>query len=168
MIEAYLDIETTGLSADFHGITVVGIYLVDGNDTRFVQLVGEDIGEGNLLNALGGASAVFTHNGKRFDLPFIRARLGLDLEAEFSHCDLMYDCWRNSLHGGLKAVEEQLGIPRRLTGIGGFQAVMLWWRYINEEDQSALDLLLEYNREDVINLVALRQRLAQQGVSREA
>ena len=160
MADAYLDIETTGLSADFHDITVVGICLVEGSDTRFVQLVGEDITEEGLLEVLDGVSTIFTYNGKRFDLPFIRGRLGLDLEAEFSHCDLMYDCWRHNLYGGFKAVEQQLGIPRQLTGVGGFEAVMLWWRYVNEGDQSALNLLLEYNREDVINLVALRQRLA--------
>ena len=160
MTEAYLDIETTGLSADFHEITVVGIYLVEGNDRRLVQLVGEDITEEGLVGLLDGVSTIYTYNGKRFDLPFIRARLGLDLEAEFGHCDLMYDCWRHSLYGGFKAVEQQLGIPRRLTGVGGFEAVLLWWRYVNEGDQAAMDLLLEYNREDVMNLVELRQKLA--------
>jgi len=159
LIEAYLDIETTGLSADCHEITVVGIYLVEGSNTRFVQLVGEDITEESVLGALDGVSTIFTYNGKRFDLPFIRARLGLDLEAEFGHHDLMYDCWRNNLYGGFKAVEQQLGIPRQLTGIGGFEAVMLWWRYINEGDRTALHLLMEYNREDVMNLMVLRQSL---------
>lgn len=159
MIEAYLDIETTGLSADYHEITVVGIYLVEGSNTRLVQLVGEDITEESVLGVLDGVSTIFTYNGKRFDLPFIRARLGLNLETGFSHHDLMYDCWRNNLYGGFKAVEQQLGIPRQLTGIGGFEAVMLWWRYINEGDRTALHLLMEYNREDVMNLMVLRQSL---------
>jgi len=159
LIEAYLDIETTGLSPDYHEITVVGIYLVEGSDTRFVQLVGEEITEESLLELLDGVSTIFTYNGKRFDLPFIRDRLGLNLEAEFGHHDLMYDCWRNNLYGGFKAVEHQLGIPRRLKGINGFEAVMLWWRYVNEGDRTALELLLEYNREDVMNLTTLRQSL---------
>lgn len=159
MIEAYLDIETTGLSPDYHEITVVGIYLVEGSDTRFVQLVGEEITEESLFEVLEGVSTIFTYNGKRFDFPFIRDRLGLNLEAEFGHHDLMYDCWRNNLYGGFKAVEQQLGIPRRLTGIGGLEAVMLWWKYINEGDRTALELLLEYNREDVMNLTVLRQSL---------
>ena len=159
MTEAYLDIETTGPSADFCEITVVGIYLVQDGYTRFVQLVGDDITEEGLLEVLDGVDTIYTYNGKRFDLPFIRERLGLNLEAEFHHHDLMYDCWRNSLYGGFKAVERQLGIPRRLTGMSGFQAVMLWWRYVNDDDRAALELLLEYNREDVLNLKALRQSL---------
>ena len=38
--DAYLDIETTGLSCEYAGITVIGIYAVNGADDRFVQLVG--------------------------------------------------------------------------------------------------------------------------------
>ena len=72
----------------------------------------------------------------------------------------MYDCWRNNLYGGFKAVERQLGIPRQLQGIGGLEAVTLWWRYHDHGDRNALALLLQYNREDVVNLEALRKRLA--------
>lgn len=50
-------------------------------------------------------------------------------------------------------------IPRRLRGIDAFEAVRLWWRYQNDYDRDALAVLLEYNREDVVNLEALRERL---------
>jgi uncharacterized protein YprB with RNaseH-like and TPR domain len=33
-LNAYLDIETTGLSPSYRDITVVGIYLVNGSDSR--------------------------------------------------------------------------------------------------------------------------------------
>jgi uncharacterized protein YprB with RNaseH-like and TPR domain len=36
---------------------------------------------------------------------------------------------------------------------------MLWWRYQIDHDRKALDLLLEYNKEDVLNLLALRRKL---------
>ena len=36
MCEAYLDIETTGLLHSYDDITVIGIYLVGGNDERLV------------------------------------------------------------------------------------------------------------------------------------
>jgi len=159
MTEAYLDIETTGLSPYFDDVTVVGIYVVGGSTPRFVQLVGEEVTRESLLKALDGVDTIFTYNGKRFDLPFIKARLDVNLETRFHHHDLMYDCWQNNLYGGFKAVEQQLGIPRLLTTIGGFQAVLLWWKYKIDGDQTALDLLLEYNREDVVNLRVLRERL---------
>jgi uncharacterized protein YprB with RNaseH-like and TPR domain len=43
MIEAYLDIETTGLSPEYSKITVIGIHLVENGVERFVQLVGDNI-----------------------------------------------------------------------------------------------------------------------------
>ena len=43
LTEAYLDIETTGLSPEFNEITVIGIYLCNDDKTRFIQLVGHDV-----------------------------------------------------------------------------------------------------------------------------
>ena len=51
---AYLDIETTGLSRQYAGITVIGMYMVNGADDRFVQLVGMD----------GGMPARFARGGE--------------------------------------------------------------------------------------------------------
>lgn len=158
--EAYLDIETTGLSCSYHSITVIGIYLTNGSDSRLVQLVGDEVTKDNLLEALEGVDTVFTYNGSRFDLPFIGHALGVDLADRLRHHDLMFDCWSNNLYGGLKAVEAQVGITRQLKGLDGAQAVRLWWRYQNDHDHEALSLLLEYNRDDMINLATLRQILA--------
>jgi len=159
VLDAYLDIETTGLSSLYADITVIGIYLVNGADSRLDQLVGGEVTEDNLFEALNGVCTIYTYNGSRFDLPFIRACLDVDLTQSYHHHDLMYDCWRNNLYGGFKAVEQQLHIPRRLRGIGGREAVMLWLRYKNNGDQNALALLLQYNKEDVVNLKSLREKL---------
>ena len=158
-VEAYLDIETTGLSSEYCEITVVGIHLCNGLDTGFIQLVAEDINADSIVDALNGVQIIYTYNGSRFDLPFISSRLGINLAQLFTHHDLMYDCWRNNLYGGFKAVERQLGIDRRLKEMNGYEAVRLWWRYVNDYDEDALNTLLEYNKEDVLNLKALRERL---------
>jgi hypothetical protein len=50
---------------------------------------------------------------------------------------------------------------RRLTGIDGYEAVRLWWRYVDSFDLDALNTLLQYNKEDVVNLRALKERLIQ-------
>lgn len=159
MIEAYLDIETTGLSPEYSRITVIGIHLVEDGTERFVQLVGDDITAESLLAALEGVETIHTYNGSRFDLPFIQMRLGVDLTKDYEHCDLMYDCWQNNLYGGLKRVEQTLGIPRKLTEINGLEAVRLWWRYLNDYDEDALKTLCDYNREDVVNLKALKEKI---------
>jgi len=162
-VDAYLDIETTGLCSFYDEITVIGICLANDFENRLVQLVGGDVTRTNLLRNLRCVDTIYTYNGSRFDLPFINIRLGVNLGEHFHHRDLMHDCWRNNLYGGFKAVERQLNIPRRLRGIGGAEAVTLWWRYQIGHDRRALDLLLEYNKEDVVNLMTLREKLERFG-----
>jgi len=159
MFEAYLDIETTGLSPTYDIITVIGIYLTDGSHQRLVQLVGEELTKDNLLETLQGVDVIYTYNGSGFDLPFINTSLGIDLAKDFKHHDLMLDCWQNNLYGGLKSVEIQLGIERQLKGINGWEAVKLWLEYQDNDDQDALTVLLKYNAEDVVNLKAPRKLL---------
>src|SRR3990172_2611332 len=147
---AYLDIETTGLSAGRDAVTVVGLY--DGRRTMsFVR--GANLEE--LPEALDGAKLLVTFNGARFDVPFLRAafpRMRLDQ----IHVDLLYPLRRLGFQGGLKRIERRVGLPRSeaTQGLGGFDAVRLWRAY-ERGDGSALDLLLEYNLEDVVNLEPL-------------
>lgn len=164
-LEAYLDIETTGLYPDLSQITVIGIYITGGTSERLIQLVGHEISPESILKSLEGVSCLYTYNGSRFDLPFIYSCQGIDLNSQFSHCDLMFHCWRNNLYGGLKKVETCLGIERRLKEVNGYMAVQLWWQYVNNYDEAALQTLLEYNREDVINLKVLRDKLMDKSIS---
>ncbi|MDD2471425.1 MAG: ribonuclease H-like domain-containing protein, partial [Dehalococcoidales bacterium] len=60
---------------------------------------------------------------------------------------------------GLKKVEIRLGISRTVEGVGGWEAVLLWRRYQQCGDVQALDTLLKYNAEDVMNLKILREKL---------
>ncbi len=91
-LESYLDIETTGLSPSSCEITVVGVYLCNGDEGRCVQLVGREVTARGILDAVNNAETIYTYNGSRFDLPFIRRQLGIDLAGTFQHRDLMYDC----------------------------------------------------------------------------
>lgn len=150
---AYLDIETSYDGA----LTVVGLWRPHGGLSQWVS---PDIGSVELLEALSGAQALYTYNGHRFDLPVIHRRLGLNLRRLFASRDLMYDCWRRGLYGGLKAVERQLGIPRSLPHLDGRDAMRLWAAYVDRGEEEALELLLRYNREDVENLDLLRSHLS--------
>lgn len=160
MREAYLDIETTGLTPDLCSITVVGIYLVSGEKSDVIQLIGDDVTSERLMSSLDGIDILHTYNGSRFDLPFINAIHRVDLNKEFKHVDLMFHCWNRKLYGGLKSVERQLGIKRKLTEVNGLEAVRLWWSYVNDGNEDALKTLLEYNKEDVVNLKILKSKLA--------
>ena len=123
---AYLDIETTGLSPYYADLTVIGVALEKGNSYRVVQLIEDDLSAGKLNRVMKGVDEIYTYNGSRFDLPFIQAKLGVDLTSRFKHTDLMYKCWQENLKGGLKAVEKKLQIDRKLKEVDGFAAVQLW------------------------------------------
>lgn len=151
MSSAFLDIETSWERT----ITVVGIYK-SGSGT--VQLVSPEINTDLLLQTLEGVEKLFTYNGTGFDLPVIEKILGVALAKKIPHRDLMYDCWKRKLKGGLKGVERTLGIHRDTEGVDGLQAMNLW-RAHTQGDSDALELLLRYNREDCENLEILAQKL---------
>ena len=151
-MRAYLDIETA-----FDGtISVIGMYRPD---LGTIQLVGGGVRDMALYEALEGVRTLVTFNGSTFDLPIIRRRLYADLKRDFEHCDLLYVCRRRGLRGGLKRVETLLGIERMTAGISGWDAPRLWHRYETIGDRAALRTLLDYNREDVVNLALLEGRL---------
>lgn len=151
-MRAYLDIETT-----FAGtISVIGMYRPD---IGTIQLIGGGVRDLALYEALDGVQTLVTFNGSSFDLPVIRRRLFADLKRDFEHCDLLYVCRRRGLRGGLKRVETILGIARATAGISGWDAPRLWHRYETTGDRAALQTLLDYNREDVVNLAVLEAQL---------
>jgi uncharacterized protein YprB with RNaseH-like and TPR domain len=79
------------------------------------------------------------------------------LRKQFASLDLLRECRRVGLKGGLKHLEERFGIARNTRGMNGWDALHLWARYEAEGDREALRILLEYNREDVMNLVQLER-----------
>jgi uncharacterized protein YprB with RNaseH-like and TPR domain len=150
---AYLDIETHGSAWPLLQVTVAGLY--DGRTLRqFVH--GYNLEE--FPEALADLDLLVTFNGTQFDLPVLRAyfpRLG----SPPIHLDLRFILARLGFKGGLKKIEPKFGIyrPQEVAGMDGFQAVLLWERYLRG-DLSALELLLAYNREDVANLEVLMDR----------
>ena len=158
-MDAYLDIETTGFIGGSSYPTVVGIAVDFPGDWLTTQLVGSDITADAMLHVLEGVTTIYTFNGASFDLPFLAWKPGVELRRRFEHRDLMRESRRAGLKGGLKAIEKALGIHRNLPDLAGYDAVLLWDKYHREHNPHALDMLLEYNREDVENLRVLRSKL---------
>jgi len=144
---AFLDIETTGLYPGADVITVIGLF--DGQRTK-VFVRGINLPE--FVQEIKRYSLIVTFNGKRFDLPFIRRTLG-ELPHYQAHIDLLYPLRRLGYRGGLKSIEVQLGVEREgaLKEADGFLAVLLWAEY-QRGNRAALDTLVRYNLEDVVNL----------------
>ncbi|MGA3173292.1 MAG: ribonuclease H-like domain-containing protein [Syntrophorhabdales bacterium] len=149
-MKAYLDIET-----DREGnVCVIGIFCRPGG---FVQFYGDDVTADNLEGVLGQAKTIVTFNGDRFDLPMLEKYFNIDLKGACSSLDLFKVKKNLGLRGGLKQLEKMYGIKRKTEGIDGYKAMLLWERYVKKGQTGALKLLLEYNKEDVINLITLEE-----------
>lgn len=157
----YLDIETTGLDFSHHLITLVGIY--DGSNVRtFIR--GKNLDE--LPDVLKKYTTIVTFNGLIFDIPFITTEFKMR-KMEHIQLDLRFLLKRIGYRGGLKSIEKQLGISRtsETVDLNGFDAVRLWRQY-ERGNSGALNLLIKYNTEDIVNLEQLME-FAYDGLSRK-
>ena len=149
----YLDIETTGLDRNRNRITTICIY--DGvHDEAVATFVrDQNLTSENLQNELDKFKAIVTFNGNMFDIPFMKAQLDVNF-SKFVMMDLRWLCKKIGLTGGLKNIEKELRITRadEVDGMNGLQAVRLWKKWELTGNKEALDLLIQYNQEDVVNL----------------
>jgi len=147
---AFLDIETTSLSPYEGIVTVVTVH--GGGETR-TFIAEENLEE--LPSFLGRFAVLVTFNGRIFDVPFLSVRFP-QLQAPPAHIDLRFLFYRLGHAGGLKRIEERLGLGSRegVEGIRGLDAVRLWEEY-RRGSSAALERLVRYNRADTINLEPL-------------
>lgn len=140
----YLDVETTGLSAH-DTITTAVLYRPSG---AHLYINGRNLFE--LVEHLAACRLLVTFNGTRFDLPFLKKALRMDLLVP--HLDLMPVMRALGHRGGLKVVEKCLGLKRTTDSMNGRTAVDLWDRFRQQSDGRSLRKLLEYNLEDAHSL----------------
>jgi len=130
-------------------LTLVGMY--DGVEMRqFVR----GVNLADFPQAIRDKALIVTFFGTGFDLPFLRR--AYNMEFPQLHIDLCFLLKRIGFGGGLKQVERAFGIGRseETDGLSGWDAVRLWREWRGGRRRS-LDTLLEYNREDVLNMQTL-------------
>jgi len=156
---AYIDIETTGLD---NSAVITTIALYNGKEIRyFIQ--GKNLDE--FIKEVHKYKVLITYNGRSFDIPFIEAYFNIRLP--HAQIDLRYILAHLGIKGGLKKCEKALGIDRKeLDGVDGFFAVLLWNEYRKSSNPKALETLLAYNIEDVINLETLMIKAYNLNISR--
>lgn len=148
----YLDIETDGgMSGD--SITTIGLY--DGREFRAL-IKGRDLQV--FPDLMSQYKMVVTFYGGGFDLPMLLKKYKGFRFGQI-HLDLCPTLRRLGLRGGLKKIEKTLNIYRGddTDGLGGLDAIRLWRRYTLLRDENALETLIAYNREDVVNLETLAE-----------
>jgi len=146
---AYIDIETTGLQMWGCEITTIALY--DGSSIKY-YVKGQNLDD--FIDDIEKYNVIVTYNGKTFDVPFIENYFRTKLN--HAHIDLRYVLKALGYSGGLKKCEKAMGIDRGdLDGVDGYFAVLLWLDYQQNQNEKALETLLAYNIEDVVNLESL-------------
>jgi len=144
---SYFDIETSGLSYDAYVTCIVCYHR--GSLWRFVQ--GENLDD--FLALLEEVDLLVSFNGASFDVPQLLRTWHIP-QFPCPHIDLRWQCYHDQLRGGLKQVEQTLGIsrPADLQGVDGAEAVWLWYRWHHHGDKAAREKLLRYCGADVLAL----------------
>ncbi|MFH1404410.1 MAG: ribonuclease H-like domain-containing protein [Candidatus Altiarchaeota archaeon] len=156
----FMDIETTGLSPEHDDVTTVCVHSPAGTES---YVAGKNLGR--LRDDLREFRYIVSFNGSRFDLPFLTRRMGVRFNQ--IHLDLLYPLRRLGYSGGLKRIEKMLGFSRDTEGVDGYDAVRLWRAYRKNSEvevagrrvsgEDALNLLVDYNREDTVNLESITE-----------
>jgi len=143
----FFDIETDGLACD-STITVI----VCRQQNQFYKFVnGENLNE--FLEFLEQVELLVSFNGNSFDVPHIERTFNIP-GLPCPHLDLRWVCYHEGLKGGLKKIEQKLGIlrPPNLVGVEGADAVRLWQCWQRDNDHRARELLERYCCADVAAL----------------
>lgn len=144
----FLDIEASNVDNGF--ITVIGLF--DGINTK-IMIKDVNLDYKVLKSELSKYKLIITFNGSSFDLPFIKKRY--NFLSDVPHIDLRHLCAKLGYTGGLKKIEKEMGIGREnkiVVRMRGGDPFTLWKMFKASGDDYYLNLLVEYNEEDVINL----------------
>jgi uncharacterized protein YprB with RNaseH-like and TPR domain len=149
---AFLDIETSGLEAH-SAITVATVWQAEKHQ-YFIR--GQNLED--LIELLLGAELVVTFCGERFDIPVLNQYLGQELAC--AHLDVWPLARAVGYRGPLKVCAKIAGVQRQ-TGerMNGARAAELWQIFTRTNDERALKLLLAYNSDDILSLLALCAKL---------
>ena len=153
-----LDIETTGYNGE---ISIIGLYKPKDGPIECESLIkGENLNYENLKRMLVNCRMLITYNGISFDIPKVKKEFPGTIPDGIPVIDLYRFARKLGLNTNLKILENMLAVER----IYAFSkkrriAVKLWKRYVAYNDTQALSMLLEYNKQDTINLYPIAEQL---------
>jgi uncharacterized protein YprB with RNaseH-like and TPR domain len=146
----YLDIESYGLGRASR-IFMIGLF--DGYDTKILF---EPINYTLLQEYLNHKSLVVTYNGSSHDIPILEHK---GIRFNMPHIDLKIILSLLGYSGGLKYIEREFSIKRNplQSEFRGGDILRLWKIYKATGDEYYLNLLIEYNEDDVFYLKKLME-----------
>ncbi|MFH1787321.1 MAG: ribonuclease H-like domain-containing protein [archaeon] len=115
----------------------------------------------NLSNALKNCPLLITYNGIKHDIPKINSEFQNIIPKNIPVIDIYRFSRRLGFNTNLKVLENTFNISRLKESSKKRRiATKLWREYLDKDDLQALEELLEYNKQDTINLYFLAEKLS--------
>jgi uncharacterized protein YprB with RNaseH-like and TPR domain len=166
----FFDIETLGLFS--RPIILFGAGRIVGGEIEVYQYLLRDIDEEEAAIAATFShfrnqhTALVTFNGRSFDLPYFnerRAYYGHDGVADLPHYDLLHFSrrrWRRELPDcRLQTLEHMMSGKKRVDDVPSAMVPEFYASYLETGNPGPLIPIVEHNRQDVVTLARLFQRL---------
>ena len=153
-----LDVEATRWNGP---ISVIGLYAPKEGEIDYQAFVkGENLTTESLKQAFAECRLLITFNGTNYDVPEIKKQFPGVLPENIPVIDLYLLAKRLDLNTGLKTLEQTFKINRK-EGIENKRkiATKMWKKYKNTGNRKFLNALIEYNRQDTINLYPLAEKI---------
>jgi uncharacterized protein YprB with RNaseH-like and TPR domain len=151
----FIDIESSSVKKGYP--TVISLY--DGNEVKTL-VKGINMERSLLEEELNKAKLLVSFNGSVFDVPFLEKYFRI--KVNLPHFDLRFALQRLGYSGSLKDIEKDFGIRRinkNVEELGSGDPFLLWKTFLATCDDYYLNLLVEYNQEDVINLKTIADNI---------
>ena len=121
---------------------------------------GINLDKESLKDSFADCKLLITFNGTKYDVPEIMKQFPGVIDGKTAVLDL-YLLAKNLDYGaGLKTLEKTFNISRSESVDNKRKiSTKLWRKYEKKKNQRALNTLIEYNRQDTINLYPLAEKL---------
>ena len=153
----FIDIEFSGVKKGYP--TIISLY--DGDEVK-TMVRGMNMNKELLEKELNNARLLVSFNGSVFDIPFLEKYF--KIKVDIPHFDLRFALHKLGYSGGLKDIEKEFGIERNndfVKELGSGYPLLLWKTFLATYDDYYLNLLVDYNQEDVVNLKTIADKIVE-------
>ncbi len=166
----FIDTETTGLAGNL--VFLLGAMRIENGDVRLTQVFARDYREERALleawvEMLSRAEMLVSFNGKSFDMPILRDRLGyhgLESPDEPPHLDLLHPArrrWREVLPDcRLQTLEWRLCGRKRAGDIPGEEIPGVYHHFVRTGEMADILTVFHHNALDLITLADIALALS--------
>jgi len=167
----FLDIETKSLDFETQIITIGSGYFANGYFKTMHWTALNEEGEYDILEnfnkLLKDKKALVTYNGRRFDVPFIDLRMSYyNIDNNISDChnfDLYFFAKKafksHQDSFALKEIDKKILNRHRSNDINGVDVNYYYYRYLTTKNINFLKPIINHNKEDIISLAQLLNKL---------